>query len=340
MLLQMGFAHGSLVAPAVRQMVNATWQYMLGQVESGLSFLPAWLSALIANEGLDVALDLLIDLTKPFTGAYIYDELKGLADGSGVDYKTLCRIHLIGELTQGDCSMYGAWGKATAGGKTLALRALDWDTDGPFKDYPAVIVYHPSQDGHAWANVGFLGFIGSMTGMSSSQMSIHEIGVSFPDATHFGSETFVGIPFVFLLRDILQFDGSVTDAVKRITTANRTCDLILGAGDGKPGAAVPFNAFAYSGSMVEVYNDQNMQPWNASGDTWHPRMASVVYYGMDWCVQGGFAEQLLCGCCLTALTISHTSAVLVNLLVWAQAVPRLHHPPPHPAECPIWRTHA
>ena len=34
---------------------------------------------------------------------------------------------MIGELTQGDCSMYGAWGKATAStGKTFQLRALDW----------------------------------------------------------------------------------------------------------------------------------------------------------------------------------------------------------------------
>jgi hypothetical protein len=45
---------------------------------------------------------------------------------------------MIGELTKGDCSMYGAWGKATAStGKTFQLRALDWDVDGPFKDYAA-----------------------------------------------------------------------------------------------------------------------------------------------------------------------------------------------------------
>ena len=33
---------------------------------------------------------------------------------------------------------YGAWGDATAGGKTLQMRALDWDTSGPFQDYPQV----------------------------------------------------------------------------------------------------------------------------------------------------------------------------------------------------------
>lgn len=68
----------------------------------------------------------------------------------------------------------------------------------------------------------------------------------------------IGYPFTFLLRcvifelgavlmqqaltlhcltsphsDILQYDNTLEDAMHRITTANRTCDLILGIGDGK-----------------------------------------------------------------------------------------------------------
>lgn len=186
---------------------------------------------------------------------------------------------MIGELTQGDCSMFGAWGAATADSKMISLRALDWDTDAPFKDYPAVIVYHPSDNGHAFANVGFLAWIGSMTGQSSSRLSIHEIGVSFPDNTNFGNETYEGIPFVYLLRDILQFDNSYSDTVNRITNANRTCDLILGVGDGN---ANTFRGFAYSASQLEVYDDKNLEPWNNTADTWHPRIPDIVYWGMDW----------------------------------------------------------
>lgn len=40
-------------------------------------------------------------------------------------------------------------------------------------------------------------------------------------------------PLQYLLRDILQFDNSLQKAVQRITSAHRTCDLILGVGDGK-----------------------------------------------------------------------------------------------------------
>ena len=36
-------------------------------------------------------------------------------------------------------------------------------------------------------------------------MAISEIGVSFPDET-FGKESRFGIPFTYILRDIIQFD--------------------------------------------------------------------------------------------------------------------------------------
>ena len=79
-------------------------------------------------------------------------------------------------------------------------------------------------------------WIGSITGMSAEKMAISEIGVSNPDAT-FGNMSRVGVPFTFLLRDILQFDTSLQQSLDRISNANRTCDLILGVGDGKVGAA-------------------------------------------------------------------------------------------------------
>lgn len=63
-------------------------------------------------------------------------------------------------------------------------------------------------------------------------MAISEIGVAFPDST-FGKMSRIGIPFTFILRDVLQFDNSLQDALDRMTNANRTCDLILGVGDGK-----------------------------------------------------------------------------------------------------------
>eukprot|EP01138_Halocafeteria_seosinensis_P009083 gb/GECG01009283.1/.p1 GENE.gb/GECG01009283.1/~~gb/GECG01009283.1/.p1 ORF type:complete len:411 (+),score=43.99 gb/GECG01009283.1/:1-1233(+) len=272
---EMGYAHGSMMKQEVQVMADSVWQYFEKQIEDELSGLPTWLRDWVAEVGITAAVDLTWELTKNFTGDYFFEELHGLADGAGISYQKLRGIHMIGEVTQGKCSMYGSWGSASANGKTLQLRALDWDTDGPFKNYPAVVVYHPKDLGHDFANVGFLGWIGALTGQSSKQLAISEIGVSYPDST-FGQESRVGIPFTFLLRDILQFDNSYEDSINRITTANRTCDLILGVGDGNAGT---FRGFEYSYSTADVFDDKNMRPDNSS---WHPKISGMVYWGMDW----------------------------------------------------------
>ena len=154
--------------------------------------------------------------------------------------------------------MYGAWDTATEGGKRLQLRALDWDTGGPFQDFPQVTVYHASSSdpslGHSFANVGWTGWLGSITGMSSENVAISEIGVSFPDST-FGKESRFGVPFTFLLRDILQFDSSLSSAITRISKAKRTCDLILGVGSGgEPSNTSPFRGIQYSHDVVSIQN--------------------------------------------------------------------------------------
>jgi isopenicillin-N N-acyltransferase-like protein len=69
--------------------------------------------------------------------------MRGVADASGVPYVVFRRLSMIGELTKGACSMFGAWGNATSLGQTVQLRALDWDFDGPYRKYPLIIVYHP-----------------------------------------------------------------------------------------------------------------------------------------------------------------------------------------------------
>jgi isopenicillin-N N-acyltransferase-like protein len=98
---------------------------------------------------------------------------------------------------------------------------------------------------------------------------------AYPDDT-FGSESRIGIAFTFLLRDILQFDLTVDDSINRITTAKRTCSLILGVGDGKLNQ---FRSFQYSSSDANVIDDVNLIPKN---DTWHAPIKNVVYHGMDW----------------------------------------------------------
>ena len=101
--------------------------------------------------------------------------MRGMADASGADYKKILGVHMIGEVTKGSCSMFGAWGTATAStGALLQLRALDWDVDGPFKNFPQITVYHSTNasDGNSFANVGWTGWLGSITGISDKRMAM------------------------------------------------------------------------------------------------------------------------------------------------------------------------
>ena len=57
-------------------------------------------------------------------------------------------------------------------------------------------------------------------------------------------------------------------------TTKRTCNLILGVGDGKS----QFRSFQYSHSVCNVIGDENPLPKLS----WHPAIENAVYYGMDW----------------------------------------------------------
>jgi len=277
----MGLAQGQLLAKEVNDFINGVWAYFEKEVEGALpNYFPLWFSKLIADIGLDAALDLTEYATYSYTDPKIFEELKGIAEGAGAPelYTTALRVHMIAGLTQGKCSMFGLWGKAldpTYQNSLLQLRALDWDMNGPFRDFSAITVYHPNDGTNAHINIGMVGFVGGLTGISSTQMGISEIGVSYPDAS-FGSESRIGVPFIFLLRDILRYDQTIDDSINRMANAKRTCDLILGVGDGK---LKEFRSFQYSSSVLRVFDDKNMEPYN---QTWHPRINDAVYYGMDW----------------------------------------------------------
>ncbi len=100
----------------------------------------------------------------------------------------------------------------------------------------------------------------------------------------FGEESRIGVPFSFLMRDILQFDGSLQDAIRcvcvclhacvcaygnimcamrksvfhcprRIQEAHRTCSIWLGVGDRNEKT---FRLIEYSRSTAKAFSDQNI----------------------------------------------------------------------------------
>lgn len=81
---------------------------------------------------------------------------------------------------------------------------------------------------------------------------------------------------MYLFRDVLQYSTSLPEAIATIQAANRTCNLILGVGDGKARAV---SGIQYSGYVAVPYASTDLLPQN---DSWHPQVRDVVYNGMDW----------------------------------------------------------
>lgn len=312
-----GYAAGQLLGWEMNQTLSGAWNYFVTQIMQQVNGvakkynIPQWLEQLIIDKGLEAVLDWQHEESKKFVDPQVYAEMRGIADASGISYDMIRRIHLIGEVTRGQCSLYGAWGDQTLGAKTLQLRALDWDTGAGLQNFPVVTVYHPMTPslGVAFANVGWAGWIGTLTGMSSNRLGVSEIGVSYPNFPPlFGNESFIGIPFIFLERQIIQYGTSVFDAMNIISNATRTCDLILGVADGNAKTA---RMVQYSHSIVRFFDDQTLEPqaW------WHPRINNTVYSGMDWFCpfyQHSLANQLTYarGILTPELSIQNVTAVV------------------------------
>ncbi|CAM9298062.1 unnamed protein product [Ectocarpus fasciculatus] len=281
---EVGYTQGLLQKDYLKEFISTTYQYFVDlALEEMGDAMPKIFQEMIILGGLNAALDWAAEVTAPYTPQEFYDELRGLSDASGIDYQVLLRLNLYPELTKAQCSFLGAWGEATAAtGNTYQLRSLDFDTEGPFKEFPQITVYHPTDGGHPFMNMGWPGTVGLLTGLSSSQIGISEIGVSFPDDS-FGQGTddtppqkVKGEPWMFVLRDIAKYEDSLESALQRIQNSDRTCNLIVGVGDGE---AAMVNGVEYSGYVAVPYADTNLLPDNS---TWHPQIEDVVYNGMDW----------------------------------------------------------
>ena len=160
---EMGEAHGKLMSKELHEFLPLVSAYMKDALPA--SQVPPIFAAAFAKGGVAGCLDAVFNLTAPFIPAYFLEEQRGLAAGSGLQEVEFRRLSMLGELTKMGCTMLGAWGPATAHGPTkgglLQLRALDWDTVGPFQAFPLLLVRHPTNtdEGHAYASVSYPGMV-------------------------------------------------------------------------------------------------------------------------------------------------------------------------------------
>ena len=163
------------------------------------------------------------DQLRPHIPPRFLEEMRGLSDGAGVDYADIEAGNLFPAAFH--CSGIALKGKATKDGELYHVRILDYMTQLGLQDQALVIIHEP--DGMTpWLNVGFAGFIGSVTGMNAQQVAIGEMGGR-------GLGYWNGVPMPLLIRDALERASSLEEAVAIFETSKRTCEYYYVISDGK-----------------------------------------------------------------------------------------------------------
>jgi PhoPQ-activated pathogenicity-related protein len=218
-------------------------------------------------------------------------ELRGVADGCvdaghpEITYRVMQKTLAIPDMSEQGCSLFAAWGNATANGDLYQMRNLDWTMDSGIQEYPVVAIYHP-EDGKRHAVIGFAGMLGAAVG------GINEHGLAFSQIMGYfcDPETLDGIPFPVLMRDLLYHDSTLSQALARIQAATRTNQYYYCIAD--PAAPDPKARLLFtSNTRFDQYAD-NQSVTNhpcVSPDPFHAPFDDVVY----WKNHNGSGNQLL-----------------------------------------------
>jgi len=261
---QQGFAQGQLLQSTIKQLSPLIVQYIEQMAEQYAPWLPKTLIDDIVAFGAPLLLEMSFNATKPFAPQAYLDEMQGIADGAGVDVKQVQQYNMFPELTKAACTIVGATGASTTNGKLTQLRGLDFDPTCPISSFAQVTIYH-NNAGPTFANVGWSGMVGVLTGLSNTTIGIGE-KVWLNHAK--GIEGTEGEPWMFILRDALMAPN-MSVALSRIQNANRTCAIHVGVGDSTS------NTFHGIEIAKEAYNLYN---WTSLNWTGHPIIEDVFYW--------------------------------------------------------------
>ncbi len=213
---EMGRQHGALVKKDIRDLVD----HMLFGVAVGSSFEKgSWVFGEI--EGAQKRLT-------PFMNERYFREMDALADAAGLPREEIRLANFFPEMFH--CSGFALFGKATEGGRMYHGRILDYLRGLGLEQSAIVMVFQPDQ-GNAWVNVGYAGFVGSVTAMNEKQVAIGEMGGR-------GEGNWDGKPMAQLVREVMEQANTLDEAVAIMRKGPRTCEYYYVISDAKSKRAV------------------------------------------------------------------------------------------------------
>jgi hypothetical protein len=218
-------------------------------------------------------LDKAWEINSKYIDKRVLDEMKGVADGSGVSLKLLQRCHMIPVVSPYACSGVAVWGNSTKNGHTYQIRNLDYSMDVKLQEHPVIVIYIPT-NGTPHANITFAGYIASHTGMNANHIVFGEKGQSPKDEFPYDLN---GTHFSFLFRT-LEYDAKTLDNALDIiknTPLIKRYFLYISDGNKKTMGAAKIRVSSPDPEKITIWKD-NDQTDNVAPNTF----SNCVYQTM------------------------------------------------------------
>lgn len=220
---EMGYQHGVLLKDHVRE--NAKYLLEVKGEQEALEWGPVRVKP-------RKLVEMIIEIQKRFVPERIMEEIRGVAEGSGMPVAEARIANFIPEMFH--CSGFAVMNSATKDGTLYHGRVLDYAIDWRLQEHAVIIVAEPA-GGIPFVNVTYAGFIGSVTGMNAQHVSIGEMGGG-------GIGHWEGVPMAFLVREVLERAGTLDDAIRIFRDSPRTCQYFYVIADAKTNRAVGMEA--------------------------------------------------------------------------------------------------
>jgi len=168
-------------------------------------------------------------------------ETRAMAVALNLDPELVEALNVFPELFH--CSGFAVFGKATADGKLYHGRVLDYMTTIGLQDSATTFIVNV--DGQIpFANVGYAGFIGSVSGMNAEAISLGEMGGR-------GEGQWDGVPMATLMRRALEECSTLDQVMDLWKNSPRTCEYYYVFADGKTNQAVGVSALPDSIEFIQ-----------------------------------------------------------------------------------------
>lgn len=226
---QIGRAHGQLLTAETRRCVDSVL-HAFGTVQT-----------VIQGRWFRHELEEAYARLSPFIPEDHLRETRAVAEAAGIDPRTLELVNVFPELFH--CSGFALFGEATRDGKLYHGRVLDYMTTIGLHDAATTLIVAP-RGKIAFANIGYAGFMGSVSGMNERSISLGEMGGA-------GEGQWDGVPMATLMRRALEECSTLDEVMALWRESPRTCEYYYVFADGKTNRAVGVAAVPESIEFVE-----------------------------------------------------------------------------------------